>query len=98
VTVREACSPSTPIIHVLRAFKDHEVTYVASNNIKSRAIVKSIGVKVSPILFASIVNKPGRWELIPMGIRAIPILIQVVSHSFPFPFPILSPILSRCRY
>ena len=26
-----------------------------------------------------------QWELIPMGIRAIPIPIQVVSHSFPFP-------------
>ena len=78
-----------PITHVLRAFKDHEVTYMASNNIKS--IDKSIGAKVSPILFASVVNKPGRWELIPMGIRAIPIPIQVVSHSFPFPFQFLSP-------
>jgi len=27
-----------------------------------------------------------------MGIMAIPIPMQVVSHSFPFPFPILSPI------
>ena len=27
-----------------------------------------------------------------MGIMAIPIPIQVVSHSFPFTFPILSPI------
>jgi len=31
-------------------FKDHKVTYMASNNIKS--IGKSIGVKVLPILFA----------------------------------------------
>jgi len=36
----------------LSAFKDHEVTYVASNNIKS--IGKSIGVKVSPILFVKV--------------------------------------------
>jgi len=34
------------------AFKDREVTYMASNNIKS--VGKSIGVKVSPILFAKV--------------------------------------------
>ena len=34
------------------AFKDHEVTFMASNNIKS--IGKSIGVKVSPILFLKV--------------------------------------------
>jgi len=30
--------------------------------------------------------------IIPMGIRVIPIPMQVVSHSFPFPFPIVSSI------
>jgi len=34
------------------AFKDREVTYMASNNIKS--VGKSVGVKVSPILFAKV--------------------------------------------
>jgi len=34
------------------AFKDHKVTYMANNNIKSMG--KSIGVKVSPILFAKV--------------------------------------------
>jgi len=34
------------------AFKDREITYVASNNIKS--VGKSIVVKVSPILFAKV--------------------------------------------
>ena len=34
------------------AFKERGVTYMASNNIKS--VCKSIGVKVSPILFAKV--------------------------------------------
>ena len=42
------------IVFTIAAFKDREATYMASNNIKS--VGKSIGVKVSPILFASIVK------------------------------------------
>jgi len=40
------------IILTNAAFKDREVTYMASNNIKS--VGKSVGVKVSPILFAKV--------------------------------------------
>ena len=29
------------------------------------------------------------WEKIPMGVQVIPIPTEVVSHSLPFPFPIL---------
>jgi len=40
------------IVFTNAAFKDREVTYMASNNINS--VGKSIGVKVSPILFAKV--------------------------------------------
>ena len=40
------------IVFINAAFKDRKVTYMASNNIKS--VGKSIGVKVSPILFAKV--------------------------------------------
>jgi len=41
------------LCRVLHAdFKDHKFTYTASNNIKG--IGKSIGVKVSPLLFAKV--------------------------------------------
>jgi len=41
------------LCRVLHAdFKDHKVTYMASNNIKG--IGKSVGVKVSPLLFAKV--------------------------------------------
>jgi len=40
------------IVFTNAAFKDSKVTYMASNNIKS--VGKSIGVKVSPILFAKV--------------------------------------------
>ena len=33
-------------------FKDHKVTYITNNNVKN--IGKSIGVKVSPILFTKV--------------------------------------------
>jgi len=39
-----------------------------------------------------VIKTSRRWEFIPMGIRAIPIFMQVVSHSVSFPFPILSSI------
>ena len=40
------------IVFTSAAFKDRVVTYMASNYIKS--VGKSIGVKVSPILFAKV--------------------------------------------
>jgi len=40
------------IVFTNAAFKDREVTYMASNNINS--VGKSIGVKVSPILFVKV--------------------------------------------
>ena len=41
-----------PLLCLHADFKDHKVTDMASNNIKS--IGKSIGVKVSPLLFAKV--------------------------------------------
>jgi len=44
--------PQLYYVFTSAAFKDHEVPYMASNNIKS--ISKSIGVKVSPIFFVKV--------------------------------------------
>ena len=43
---------SLSIVFTKAVFKDHEVTFMASNKIKS--IGKSIGVKVSPIVLAKV--------------------------------------------